>query len=111
VQPHRGQGLAHTVKYRIGLRTTSSLRLVVLPIVVLPIVVLPTPAVHTGAPAAAAPQGLGDGAYTPLRGVQRVVAVVGTAHVRGMVREWQVATEEAGESWEEAGSVAQLLKC
>jgi len=106
VQPHRGQGLAHTVKYRIGLRTTSSLRLVVLPIVV-----LPTPAVHTGAPAAAAPQGLGDGAYTPLRGVQRVVAVVGTAHVRGMVREWQVATEEAGESWEEAGSVAQLLKC
>lgn len=53
-------------------------------------------------------QGLGDGAYTPLKGVRRVVAVVGTAHVRGMVREWQAAIEE--KTWEEGG-IKDLLKC
>jgi hypothetical protein len=42
-----------------------------------------------GAPEEAAPRGLGDGAYEPLRDVRRVVGVVGTAHVRGLVQEWE----------------------
>lgn len=41
------------------------------------------------APAACAPSGLGDGAYAPLPGVRSVVAVVGSAHAKGMCRDWQ----------------------
>lgn len=68
------------------------------------------PARSAGAPEAAAPRGLGDGAFQPLRGAQRVVAVVGTAHVRGMVRGWQAAVDEEQRKggWE---AVAQLLRC
>lgn len=40
------------------------------------------------APAQAAPAGLGDGAYKPLKGARAVVGVIGSAHVRGMIREW-----------------------
>lgn len=47
-----------------------------------------------GAPGAC-PRGEGEGAYAALPGVRAVVAVVGTAHVRGMVREWRAA---AGDS-------------
>ncbi|KAF5825960.1 hypothetical protein DUNSADRAFT_5649 [Dunaliella salina] len=71
--------------------------------------------VPEGAPEAAAPRGLGDGAYTPLKGARRVVAVVGTAHVKGIVREWSQAVEEEGgvdqqeKRWPR--TVAQLLQC
>jgi hypothetical protein len=49
-----------------------------------------------GAPVAAAPQGLGDGAAQPLAGVRTVVGVVGSAHVPGMVRQWQEAVASPG---------------
>eukprot|EP00983_Pelagomonas_calceolata_P082294 1155879-Pelagomonas_calceolata.AAC.12 len=69
----------------------------------------------TGAPEAAAPRGLGDGAYTPLKGARRVVAVVGTAHVKGIVREWpQAVQEEEGLKQQEkqwSRTVTQLLQC
>ena len=39
-------------------------------------------------PLESAPPGFGDGAVAPLEGVHAVVGVVGSAHVRGMVREW-----------------------
>lgn len=42
-----------------------------------------------GGPAAAAPPGYGDGEYQPAGSVSSVVAIVGTAHVRGIVREWE----------------------
>jgi hypothetical protein len=41
-----------------------------------------------GAPDQAAPSGHGEGEYKPLQEVQTVVAVVGSAHVRGIIREW-----------------------
>lgn len=37
------------------------------------------------------PPGAGAGQYQALAGPNTVVAVVGTAHVRGMVREWEAA--------------------
>jgi len=71
--------------------------------------------VPEGAPEAAAPRGLGDGAYTPLKGARRVVAVVGTAHVKGIVREWpQAVQEEEGLKQQEkqwSRTVTQLLQC
>ena len=39
---------------------------------------------HAGAPA-----GAGDGEYAPLQAPRAVVAVVGSAHVRGMCRQWE----------------------
>jgi hypothetical protein len=41
------------------------------------------------APLGSAPKGSGDGAFGPLEGVAAVVGVVGSAHVHGMVNEWQ----------------------
>lgn len=41
------------------------------------------------APALAAPKGMGDGTYAPLPAPAAVVAVVGTAHVAGMIGKWQ----------------------
>lgn len=41
-----------------------------------------------GAPNKAAPTGKGDGAYQPLGTARSVVAVLGSAHVRGMCRRW-----------------------
>jgi hypothetical protein len=55
-----------------------------------------------GAPNKAAPKGKGDGAYTPLEGPETVVAIVGSAHVRGMCRQWQNAQQNL--------SVSELLK-
>lgn len=49
-------------------------------------------------PRQSAPMGTGDGAYIPLNGntprndsypKRRIVAIVGTAHVRGMCKEWE----------------------
>jgi hypothetical protein len=45
--------------------------------------------VPEAAPLASAPKGSGDGAVAPLEGEASLVAVVGTAHVHGMVREWE----------------------
>ncbi len=36
----------------------------------------------------------GDGQYTPLPGVSAVVGVVGTAHVRGIIRAWTAAQND-----------------
>jgi hypothetical protein len=41
-----------------------------------------------GAPDKSAPTGRGDGAFEPFSGAEAVVAVVGSAHVRGMCRRW-----------------------
>lgn len=41
-----------------------------------------------GGPEEATPSGHGEGEYEPLSGARCVVAVVGTAHVRGIIREW-----------------------
>ncbi|MEW5308708.1 MAG: hypothetical protein WDW38_000646 [Sanguina aurantia] len=49
-----------------------------------------------------APAGLGDGAFEPLPGVASMVAVVGTAHVRGMIREWKACVANT--------DVTELLK-
>ncbi|KAG1678282.1 hypothetical protein FOA52_013903 [Chlamydomonas sp. UWO 241] len=45
-----------------------------------------------GAPAEVSPHGFGDGAYTPLGNVTNVVAIVGTAHVPGIMARWGDAT-------------------
>ncbi|PNW74532.1 hypothetical protein CHLRE_12g492350v5 [Chlamydomonas reinhardtii] len=45
-------------------------------------------------PARAAPPGFGDGGVGPLAGVRAVVGVIGSAHVRGMVRDWQAAVKD-----------------
>lgn len=47
-----------------------------------------------GAPNKAAPTGKGDAAYQPLGDAQAVVAVIGSAHVRGMCREWDKALQD-----------------
>jgi hypothetical protein len=57
----------------------------------------------------AAPPGTGDGALQAAAGgPARVVAVVGSAHVRGMVRRWPEALAAAG-AGREAEAVATLL--
>ena len=43
----------------------------------------------------ACPRGEGDGVYEPLAAPAAVVAVVGTAHVRGIIREWRRAADGA----------------
>lgn len=47
-----------------------------------------------GAPNKAAPCGKGDGAYQPLDSAESVVAVVGSAHARGMCRQWDAAMKD-----------------
>jgi len=56
-----------------------------------------------GASASSVPAGGGDGAYSPLQGPSAVVAVVGSAHVRGMCKAWQ-------DSLAAPGQVQQLLE-
>ena len=46
-----------------------------------------------GAPNKAAPTGKGDGAYSPLGDADAIVAVIGSAHVRGMCRRWPAAVQ------------------
>ncbi|KAG2492108.1 hypothetical protein HYH03_009599 [Edaphochlamys debaryana] len=46
-----------------------------------------------GAPARAAPTGLGDGELGAAAGVRSVVGVIGSAHVRGMIRRWNDAVK------------------
>jgi hypothetical protein len=55
-----------------------------------------------GETASSAPQGGGDGAYAPLQGPSAVVAVVGSAHVRGMCNAWK-------DSLATPGKVEELL--
>ncbi|GIL65992.1 hypothetical protein Vafri_19622 [Volvox africanus] len=50
-------------------------------------------AMPEGGPQRSAPQGLGDGALLGLRGVSAVVGVVGSAHARGMLRDWPEALQ------------------
>lgn len=47
-----------------------------------------------GAPNKSAPVGKGDGAYQPLGDAESVVAVVGSAHVRGMCLQWEQAIRD-----------------
>jgi hypothetical protein len=49
------------------------------------------------APEGSAPKGLGEGEYLPPAGAKNVVVVVGTAHVRGMCREWETALARPGD--------------
>jgi len=46
-----------------------------------------------GAPPRAATPGVGDGVYGPLQGPRAIVAVVGSAHVRGICRLWDDAQQ------------------
>jgi hypothetical protein len=41
-----------------------------------------------GAPNKAAPTGKGDGAYEPLPDADSIVAIIGSAHVRGICKQW-----------------------
>ncbi|KAL4443721.1 hypothetical protein ABPG75_011458 [Micractinium tetrahymenae] len=51
-------------------------------------------AMPQGGDPGACPPGAGAGQYAPLKGPRTVVAVVGTAHVRGMLREWGPAQRD-----------------
>jgi hypothetical protein len=51
-------------------------------------------AMPVGGEPGACPPGAGAGQYRPLPGPQTVVAVVGTAHVRGMIRVWEAAQRD-----------------
>ena len=55
-----------------------------------------------GAPNKSAPTGKGDACYQPLDDAQAIVAVIGSAHVRGMCQEWDSACKDK--------SVAQLME-
>lgn len=55
-----------------------------------------------GAPNKVAPTGKGDGAYKPIAGPRAVVAIIGSAHVRGMCQEWPTIPADA--------SVADLME-
>jgi len=50
-----------------------------------------------GAPPGSAPAGLGDGCVQPLERVHTVVGIVGSAHVPGMIREWQQSLQNPGD--------------
>ncbi len=52
-------------------------------------------AMPVGGDQEACPPGAGAGQYAPLAGPRSVVAVVGTAHVRGMIRQWKAAQADA----------------
>ena len=45
-------------------------------------------------PEEAMPSGNGDGQYKPVQAPGTVVAVVGSAHVRGILREWEAVARE-----------------
>lgn len=47
-----------------------------------------------GGPDLAAPNGWGEGEYVPVQDAAAVVAVVGSAHVRGICREWESIDQE-----------------
>ena len=47
-----------------------------------------------GGPAVAAPSGNGEGQYRPIEAPRNVVAIVGSAHVRGILREWRGVSHE-----------------
>ena len=51
-------------------------------------------AMPVGGEPGACPTGAGAGQYAPLAGPRTVVAVVGTAHVRGMIRDWTAAQRD-----------------
>lgn len=51
-------------------------------------------AMPAGGDPGACPPGAGAGQYAALPGPRTVVAVVGTAHVRGMLREWGAAQRD-----------------
>eukprot|EP00775_Hariotina_reticulata_P012413 gene12413-12548_t len=53
--------------------------------------------VPQGSTSFSAPAGSGDGPVEPLAGPTAVVAVVGSAHVRGMAKEWQGSIAAAGQ--------------
>ena len=46
-------------------------------------------------PEAATPSGYGEGEYAPVQDAAAVVAVVGSAHVRGIIREWGAISRES----------------
>ena len=52
-------------------------------------------AMPAGGEPGACPPGAGAGQYDPRPGPRSVVAVVGTAHVRGMIRQWRAAQADA----------------
>lgn len=54
-----------------------------------------------GAPNKAAPTGKGDGAYTPLADAESIVAVVGSAHVRGICQQWDSVLQDRSLSVQE----------
>lgn len=48
-----------------------------------------------GGPEEATPSGNGEGEYKPEQAPKSLVAVVGSAHVRGILREWEKVSHEA----------------
>lgn len=52
-------------------------------------------------PRRCAPMGQGDGEYKPIQGVRSVVGIVGSAHVRGMIKEWERLEDSGKEDVEE----------
>ncbi len=42
----------------------------------------------------ATPSGNGEGQYKPVQAPRTVVAVVGSAHVRGILKEWEAVAQE-----------------
>ncbi len=52
---------------------------------------MPLPSRHHQCPPPCTCAGMGDGCFKPLGRVRTTVAVVGSAHVQGMVHEWQQA--------------------
>ncbi len=47
-----------------------------------------------GGPEEATPPGNGEGEYKPAQAPERMVAVVGSAHVRGILREWEKVSHQ-----------------
>lgn len=48
-----------------------------------------------GGPAGSSWLGAGEGVYHPLERPQRVVALVGSAHVRGMLQHWDLPQDDS----------------
>lgn len=48
-----------------------------------------------GGPEEAAPAGNGDGKYKPVQAPKAVLAVVGSAHVRGILKEWEAVSSDS----------------
>ncbi|KAK9807775.1 hypothetical protein WJX72_008889 [[Myrmecia] bisecta] len=60
-----------------------------------------------GGPAAACPTGWGEGVYEPRQGPSAVVAVVGSAHVPGIIQEWNKADAQGAKG---AADISQQLQ-